>query len=111
MDAFFKHENSQYPSALTSDGQICVDNKAEVADVSISLSPAAEVNVPNFTAKLIDGAALVQMLNPGNSKIFGEYAENVFFPMIEYQLRHVERLDLVVDVYRLDSLKSSVRSQ
>ena len=31
--------------------------------------------------------------------------------MIEHQLRHVKRLDLVFDVYRLDSLNSSVRSQ
>ena len=72
-------ENSQYPLALTSDGQIRVGNQAELADVLISLTPAAEVNVPNVTAKLIDGAALVQMLNPGNSKTFGDCAENVFF--------------------------------
>ena len=31
--------------------------------------------------------------------------------MIEYQLRHVKRLDLEFDVYRLNSLNSSVRSQ
>ena len=65
---------------MKSDGQIHVGSKAELADVLISLTPAAEVNVPNVTAKLIDGAALVQMLSPGNSKTFGEYAKNVFFP-------------------------------
>ena len=84
MDAFFKLEKSQYAPALTSDGHIRVGNKAELADVLISLTPAAKVNVPNVTAKLIDGAALVHMLNPGNPKTFEEYAENVFFPMIEY---------------------------
>jgi len=43
MDAFFKQENSQYPPALTSDGQIRAGNKAEFADAIISLTPAARV--------------------------------------------------------------------
>ena len=50
------------------------------------------------TAKLTDGAALVQILNPRNSKTSKEYAENRFFLIIEYQLRYVERLNLAFNV-------------
>lgn len=50
-------------------------------------------------ATILDGAAVVQMLNPGTSKTFQEYGENVFAPYISAQLERSSRVDLVWDVY------------
>lgn len=66
-------------------------------------------NAPDVDMKVIDGAASVHMLNPGTSKTFSDYATNIFIPYIEGQLRTVQRLDIVWDTYKPDSLKNSTR--
>ena len=58
---------------------------------------------------VLDGAAVVQMLNPGTAKTFQEYANNVFSSYVSSQLATTQRVDLVWDVYIADSLKSSTR--
>jgi hypothetical protein len=55
--------------------------------------------VPVADATILDGAAVVQMLNPGTSKPFQEYGERVFAPYIAAQLEKSNRVDLVWDVY------------
>ena len=69
------------------------------------------VNAPVVDAKLYDGAAVVQMLNPGTAKTFQEYANNVFSSYVSSQLATTQRVDLVWDVYIADSLKSSTREK
>ncbi len=61
--------------------------------------------------KLFDGAAVVQMLRPGLTKTFQEYADTIFMPYISSQLKSVERVDIVWDVYIQDSLKSTTRQK
>ena len=39
-------------------------------------------NAPIVDVKLLDGAAVVQMLNPGAVKTFQEYADTVFLPYV-----------------------------
>ena len=63
------------------------------------------------TAAIFDGAALVQMLKPGDQKIFQEYSENVFIPYIERWLNKTNRADVVWDFYDKQSLKSSLREK
>ena len=58
---------------------------------------------------VLDGAAVVQMLNPGIAKTFQEYANNVFSSYVSSQLATTQRVDLVWDVYIADCLKSSTR--
>ena len=60
---------------------------------------------------LYDGAAVVQMLNPGTAKTFQEYANNVFSSYVSSQLATTQRVNLVWDVYIVDSLKSSTRKK
>lgn len=68
-------------------------------------------DTPVVDAIIIDGAALVQMLNPGTSKTFQEYAENVFAPHVSALLKRNRRVDLVWDVYLPESLKASTREK
>ena len=67
--------------------------------------------VPVVDATILDGAAVVQMLNPGTSKTFQEYGERVFTPYIAAQFQKSHRVDLVWDVYLPASLKASTRQK
>lgn len=60
---------------------------------------------------MVDGAAVVQMLKPGTAKTFQEYSDIVFVPHIQRWLKKVRRVDVIWDVYRQSSLKSSIREK
>ena len=45
------------------------------------------------------------------TETFDEYAQQVFLPYFEIQLRNVSRLDLVWDRYISDSLKGSAKAK
>jgi len=76
-----------------------------------------ELNLPDnrnasaVDAIVLDGAAIVQMLNPGTSKTFQEYATTVFASYINSQLQKTNRIDLVWDVYLPSSLKRTARDK
>ena len=65
--------------------------------------------VPVADALILDGAVVVQMLNPSTSRTFQEYGETVFAPYISAQLQKSTRVDVVWDVYLEASLKASTR--
>ncbi len=46
---------------------------------------------PTTDVIIIDGAAIVNMLRPGNAKTFEDYASDVFLPYITSQLQHSSR--------------------
>lgn len=66
---------------------------------------------PVSDATILDGAAVVQMLNPGTCRTFQEYGEGVFVPYISTQLEKNSRIDLVWDIYLPASLKASTRQK
>ena len=66
---------------------------------------------PEVDATIVNGAAVVQMLNPALATTFGEYANIVFGAYISNQLKKVNRLDIVWDVYIPDSLKGTTREK
>lgn len=51
------------------------------------------------------------MLAPGTTGTFQEYIETIFKPFIVCQIENVNRVDIVWDVYRQDSLKASTREK
>ncbi|KAG0717130.1 hypothetical protein GWK47_008210 [Chionoecetes opilio] len=60
---------------------------------------------------ILDGAAIINMLRLGTAKTFQGYATDVFVPYVTSQLQHVDRLDIVWDLYMADSLKADTRSK
>ena len=46
----------------------------------LGVETAAAEASPLVDAQFLDGAAVVQMLNPGTAKTFLDYAEQVFLP-------------------------------
>ena len=110
LEEFFRHENQQYPPALSDGGRLYLGSKS---DLLVCLEGHAEPQseAPTVTAVVLGGAVIVQMLKPGTAKTFEEYAQQVFIPYVVRQLQHVSRLHLVWDSYRADSLKASTREQ
>ena len=72
-------------------------------------NPSEHNHAPVTDVIVIDGAAVVQMLNPGTSKTFQEYSDTVFSPYISTLLKNTARIDLVWDVYLSNSLKGTTR--
>ena len=66
---------------------------------------------PDVDAKIIDGAAIINMLRSSTGKTFQDYANNTFIPFIAHLLKNVKRLDLVWDRYFDDSLKICTRDK
>ena len=92
LDEFFR---------LSDAGILHLGAKSDLLVCLEGLSEAQSV-APNVTNAIIDGAAVVQMLKPGATKTFQEYANQVFIPYICGQLQYVSCLDLVWDSYRGD---------
>ena len=60
-------------------------------------------------AKILDGAAVAQMLKPCTANTFQNYADLVFMPSVKSQLETADKVDIVWDVYLPDSLKTETR--
>jgi len=50
---------------------------------------------PQVDALILDGAAIVNFLNPNNCKTFAAYAQDVFVKYVISQLLNVRRVDVV----------------
>jgi len=53
--------------------------------------PSSPTQAPEVSCVILVGAAIVQMLNPGTAKTFGEYAKKVFNPFILSQYKSATR--------------------
>ena len=110
VDEFFQHENQACPPSLSTAGKLHLGSKSDMIDCLENISEAQSIS-PTTTMVVIDRAALVQMLKPGASKNFKDYAHQVFIPYMLGQLHTASRLDLVWDSYIIDSLKSTARAK
>ena len=60
---------------------------------------------------ILDGAAIVNILQPQGSKAFQDYANYIFLPYITAQFHSITRLVIVWDRYVCDSLKAEACSK
>ena len=63
MDIFFEHENHAWPPSLAENNSMCHGNKAHLLKCLEPLAPRPQTS-PEVDAKILDGAALVHMLEP-----------------------------------------------
>ena len=75
------------------------------------IPPRENASSPAVEVVILDGAAIVNMLAPGTTKTFSEYATQVFLPYVTSQLQHASRVDVVFDEYLPDSLKAATRKK
>ena len=108
LEEFFAHENQVYPPALSVAGSLHFGNKSDLLICLETVQPAVE-SVPDHDALIVDGSALVNMLKPGTSRTFLDYADKVFMPSILSHLAKVHRVDVVWDLYDAMSIKNDAR--
>ena len=94
LEDFFKYENQPWPPSLSQLGQLRGGQKADLLKCLPSTS-AHIVPQPVVDAVILDGAVIVQMLQPKTVRTFDEYFTTVFTPYILKQLETAKRLDLV----------------
>ncbi len=113
MDNFFSHENQAAPPALSTGGKLRFGVKADLLRCLESdlLEESMSNGAPITDATILDGAVVVQMLNPSASRTFQEYGEGVFASYVLAQLEKSIQIDLVWDVYQPASLKASTREK
>ena len=102
---------------VSTEDLVVFDNMLEVDLVQVSSEMGLDdTNFPcqgttDQTAKILDGAFIVQVLSPKLSKTFQDYTDDALMPYIMQQLNSVHRLDVVWDVYIAESLKTSTRQK
>eukprot|EP00112_Aurelia_sp_Birch-Aquarium-sp1_P011752 Seg2473.2 transcript_id=Seg2473.2/GoldUCD/mRNA.D3Y31 product="hypothetical protein" protein_id=Seg2473.2/GoldUCD/D3Y31 len=111
LKEFFRHENHANPPSISEYGKLRKGNKADFLKC-IENHVEAKLENPRVTAKILDGAAIVQMMPPGSATTFGQYAQ-LFAECILKELRSdtLRRIDVVFDRYFPNSLKSDTREK
>ena len=110
LEEFFLHENHPWPPSISDHGKLRLPTKKS------ELLACLDVNTPptepsRFDAKIFDGATVVHALPINQASTFDEYGGMVFLPWMEQQLQSCDRVDVVWDSYRPDSVKESTREK
>ena len=112
LDAFFEHENQACPPSLSQVGNIRLGKKSDlVGCLKYLIHRRVNASSPAVEVVILDGAAIVNMLAPGTTKTFSEYATQVFLPYVISQFQHASRVDVAFDKYLPDSLKAATRKK
>ncbi len=113
LSEFFPHENHSYPPAISENGKIRKTNKSDFLSCLQAHGNAKEESPKGLTAKIIDGAAIVQMTTSKNVKTYGEYSLEVFRQQIlkSFTEDSICRLGVIFDRYVEPSLKSEARER
>jgi hypothetical protein len=110
LSEFFKHENQRFPPSISKNGDLRSGTKSTLIKCLEELG-SFHFDQPTVEVIVVDGAAIVNMLKPGNAKTFADCSTNVFLPYIRKQLITCIRVDIVWDEYLENSLKSSARQK
>ena len=103
LDKFFAHENQPKPPSLCELGENLY-NKAEMANLlEEHITPLTQT--PKCETTIIDGAAAMHFVTPGNCKTIDEYAET-FSQYVVKKFELSARVDVVFDTYLDEGLKS-----
>lgn len=108
LEDFFKYENQPWPPSLSDLGQLRGGQKADLLKCLPSTPGDSQ---PVADAVILDGAVIVQMLQPRTARTFDDYFNTVFKFYVLKHLDMANRVDLVWDVYLEDSLKRSQREK
>ena len=83
---FFRHENHGSPPLLSCAGKMRSGQKSKLVQL---LEASTTVECPDVNVKVFDAAAVVNMLPPGKSKTFKDYATSVFLTYVMKQAHNI----------------------
>ena len=111
LPEFFQHENQPYPPSLSSYGYLREGTKSDLTKCLEDILPNdSTIESDNIECKIIDGSFLVHMVQPRDVNTFDEYASQIISYLAkQFENSNVQRLDIVFDVYKNNSLKQLTR--
>ena len=89
-------------------GKLNHTNKSDTMSILKKLEPSQH-DVPVFDTIISDGVALVQIVSPDTSQIFQQYCRNELHSFLMHKISKVKRADIVFDIYKDHSIKSTTR--
>ena len=108
LQVVFKHENHGSPPSLSYAGKMRSGQKYELVQL---LEASTTVECPDVDVNVFDAAAVVNMLPPGKSRTFKDYATSVFLNYVIKQAQNIKRIDFIRDLYFENSLRRSRREE
>ena len=98
------------PPSISNDGELYHGSKDDLVQELIETSAESLVaEHPTVDAIIIDGPALVHMIQPKNDCTVDDYCKTYTKYVINF-FNHAPRIDMVFDVYLQSSLKEEVRA-
>ena len=85
LDEFFSYENQSCPPSLSDRGKHRLGTESDILHCLEDTVVSVEEDTGLVVADLVklDGPAIVNMLKPGSSKTFKDYAQDVFLPTFQ----------------------------
>ena len=105
----FSHASSPYPPTICQKGIMFHGNKADIVPLLESEVPGKIETCPQVDSQVLDGPAMIHRLAPTTSVTLYDYIHDKVIKYLLGLLLNVNRLDIVWDIYRPDSLKKSIR--
>ncbi len=110
LEDFFSHENQPWPPALSEHGKLRLP--ASKSDLLNLIQEYSNTDPPSsFHAKIFDGPAVLHILPTSEVKTFDDYCNQVFLPWSDSVMQNCDRLDIVWDIYKPNSLKEATREK
>ena len=112
LEEFFAYENHAYPPSLSIYGEMHSTDKSDTIKIPENVVETSSVK-PDFTAEVLDGAAVVQAVVPKDSINFGQYCRNEFTAYLfnEYRQSTLNSVDIVFDIYLDHGIKNLTRNK
>lgn len=102
MENFFAHENHCYPVSLSEYGRLRKCTAKSDFLKCLEELHISSLEPPEVEAKIIDGAAFVNIHTPKSSRTFGDYCSVEVMERVGRLSQDVARLDFVFDTYKSD---------
>ena len=111
LEEFFAYENHAYPRSLSIYGKMRSTDKSDTINIFKNIVETSIVK-PDFTAGILDGAAVVQAVVPKGSTNFEQHCKNEFTVYLfkKYRQSTLNRSDIVFHIYLDHSIKNSTRN-
>lgn len=116
LEQFFNYENQPFPPSISDNGHLRNGPKGNIVDSLCNTYKDVDLEYMDYgteddaTAFFVDGAVIVRFINPTGAGTFGEYSSKIQEYFRQYTKRY-ERIDVVWDVYRNNSIKRDAREK
>ena len=98
MEEFFRHENQSYPPSLSQNGCLRHGKKADLLSC-LENEVDSKRQASECDVIILDGAVIVNMIQPTGCKTFKDYALMKIMPYIVIQLEKADKVDIVWDIH------------